>query len=590
MKNSVIVMDRFQTILLLTLLSWPKLESFGQDTTVSDQIAEIGPLSGDILILRGQSKKVEKLTHGIKVTPQDRVGTVGGSPGRISIDGGCMVTLKGVTATEGEGLSIDRVGKLLTVRLHHGRLLVETYSVDLAVETPHGHVGGKSVYFLAEVGRESTRIVAIDGELKVSNDLGSLDLGNGETVALRRGAEPAKAPPSDPDKDVAGVAALEEPFNLIKNPGFELDLKEWSAPRFANKAFATIDDTMAHGGRKSVRILLPNSSLGPPALPADASGNGDVALCMVPDSKVLKPGARYLLRLWIRTENFSIDGKAIPFSFLSKGLVLPDQPPGDGVSRCTCPLAEKKWTCARFVVVARPKNEKEPFGMSFPDAPPDRGVLSGTVWLDDFFLTPFPSKPEDFQLRESAVPLPAAPLDLLAMVKPQQDRVKGEWTISKDGLACAPATFARLQLPYQPPEEYDFTLVVERIGSDFALVVGLVLAGEARCQVLFDWDGISGVDMIEGKNAKSNETTHVGPVLNLGSPVTLLFSVRREGISVAADGKQLFSWKGLLNKLSFNEDYAISNPKALMVGWHSGGFRIKKIEIVPLSGSGRKLR
>jgi hypothetical protein len=389
-------MKPFQTILLAwSLLYRPAESSPGQETTVSDQVAEINPLSGEILVLRAQSRKAEKVTQVAKVTPQDRVGTAGGSPGRISIDAACMVTLKGVTATEGEGLSVDRVGKTLTVRLHHGRILVETFAVEMALETPQGRVEGKSLYFLAEVGRESTRIVAIDGELKVSNDLGKMDVGSGETVSLRNGAGPAKGPPADPDKDLAGAAALEEPFNLFKNPGFELDLKEWFSLRYANKALAGIDDTMAHGGRKSVRIQLPNISLTPPAVPADAYGNGNAALCALLDSRGLKPGARYLLRMWIRTENYAVDGKPVPFSFLSRGLVLPEQPPGDGSSLCRCPLAEKKWTCARFVLVARPRSEKEPFVLNLPDGAPDRGLFSGTVWLDDFFLAQIPARPED---------------------------------------------------------------------------------------------------------------------------------------------------------------------------------------------------
>src|SRR5436190_2017132 len=108
------MMSRFLSGLLATaLLSWPREESLGQDATVPDRFPEITPLSGEILVLRPKSKKADKVTQVAKVTPEDRVGTAGGSLGRISIEAGCMVTLKGVTAAEGEGLSVDRVGKTL---------------------------------------------------------------------------------------------------------------------------------------------------------------------------------------------------------------------------------------------------------------------------------------------------------------------------------------------------------------------------------------------------------------------------------------------------------------------------------------------
>jgi hypothetical protein len=394
-------MTRFHVILLAgAAWSWPAPESIGQETTVSDQSAEIQPLSGEILLWRSTSKKAEKMAQASKVTPQDRVGTAGGSPGRISIDAGCMVTLKGVTATEAEGLSVDRIGKTLTMRLHHGRILVESFAVDLTLETPHGRIEGKSVYFLAEVDRESTRIVAIDGVLKATSDLGTLDLGSGDTAGFRKGTEPTRGPPADPDRDLAGVAALEEPFNLIRNPGFELDLKDWSTLRSANKPVAAIDDKFSHGGRKSVRIQFPTGSA---AAPGDAGGIGSGTCFLSQDSKALKPGTRYLLRFWIRSENYLVDGRPAAFGFLGKGLVLPDQSLGDGVSTFTCPLADKRWTCVRFVVVARPRIDKDQFGMTVADGSSEKGACSGSVWLDDFFLAPLPGKPEDRALNGLAL-------------------------------------------------------------------------------------------------------------------------------------------------------------------------------------------
>ncbi len=356
-----------------------------------DRAPEVNPISGDILIWRAQSKKTDKVTQVSKVTPQDRVGTAGGTLGRISVDASCVVTLKGVLATEGDGLSADRVGKTLTLRLHHGRILVETFAVDLALETPQGRVEAKSAYFLAEVGRESTHILAIDGELKISNDLGKIDVGPGETVALRKGAEPAKGPPADPEKDLAGVAAFEEPFNLLKNPGFELDLKEWASLRYANKPLATIDEKVVHGGKKSVRIQFPNIALSADVVPLDASGDGLTALYTLLDFKSLKTGARYLLRFWVRTENYAIDGKPVPFSITSRGLVLPEQR-GQFFSTCTCPSTDKKWQCVRFILEAEPPGVNR-FGMNFPSF--SAGTYSGTVWLDDFFLAPLPARRED---------------------------------------------------------------------------------------------------------------------------------------------------------------------------------------------------
>ena len=362
--------------------------AFGQDPTLPDKLPEVNPLSGEVVILRAAGKKAERVTQVSKVFPQDRVGTTAGGPGRISIETGCVVTLRGVTAAEGEGLTAARVGKTLTVKLHHGNVLVETFAVEMSLETPHGTVDAKSAYFLAEVGRDSTRIVVLDGELKVSNDLGKLDVGSGDTVVMKKKAELAKSPPAESAREIADASALEEPFNLIKNPGFELDLKEWASQRYANKPLVTIDEKIFHRGRKSARIQLPDISLFPPTLPPDGSGETNSALYTLQDARVLKQGGRYLLRFWIRTENFTVNGQAAPFKFLSRALAFPDMSPLAKYSVITCPSAEKKWVCVRFIVEARLTGDR--FGFNLPDGPSGSGVFGGSVWLDDFFLAPLP--------------------------------------------------------------------------------------------------------------------------------------------------------------------------------------------------------
>ena len=220
-----------------------------------------------------------------------------------------------------------------------------------------------------------------------------MDVGPGDTVVARKNAEPAKGPPADPEKDLAEAAAAEEPFNLIKNPGFEQDLKEWTSHRYGNKPLATIDDKIVHRGRKSVRIQLPDINLFPPTIPLDPVGETNAAFYTMQDAKLLKPGGRYLLRFWIRTENFTVNGQLAPLKFLMRCLALPDMSPAAKYSQCSCPPAEKKWTCARFVVEARLQGGR--FGMNFPDGPPGSGVFGGSVWLDDFFLAPLPAPRED---------------------------------------------------------------------------------------------------------------------------------------------------------------------------------------------------
>ncbi|MBC7820547.1 MAG: hypothetical protein IAG10_26990, partial [Planctomycetaceae bacterium] len=67
---------------------------------------------------------------------------------------------------------------------------------------------------------------------------------------------------------------------------------------------------------------------------------------------------------------------------------------------------------------------------------------------------------------------PQDAIDLLALVDVSKDQVSGEW--QKDGThLLAPKQFgARLELPYQPPDEYELTVIAEPLDEPNGLLLG----------------------------------------------------------------------------------------------------------------------
>lgn len=93
------------------------------------------------------------------------------------------------------------------------------------------------------------------------------------------------------------------------------------------------------------------------------------------------------------------------------------------------------------------------------------------------------------------------------------------------------------------PEEYDLTLVVERVGGgdkDFA--VGIV-AGGSICAYHFDaWDGTKSVlAMIGGQEGEAV----AGRVFQSGKPRTVKVQVRKDAVAITLDGKDF--WKSRMD-------------------------------------------
>ncbi|MBI2932342.1 MAG: hypothetical protein HYY16_11890 [Planctomycetes bacterium] len=341
--------------------------------TTTDQLPEVRPMAGPITLWRLATGKVELLTGAVRAFPNDRLGTRAGAPGRLTVESEVIVTLRDVKAASDEGLSVDRKENKLLIKLYRGSALVETVERDVVVQSAYGRVAGHSAGFFVEVKGNAMRVFSIDGKLTFSNDLGSVELSDGETSTIL-----GKKPPSRPT--VAGpppawMKDVEAQTNLIANPGFEEGETGWrSLVQHDGKPIIAIDDSLARGGKSSMRIDFPSVELAPKSgkqTPLDQFKYG-----------LLKPGARYLLRLWVRTQDYACNDAAASVR-ISVSYNLSDA--GFGWHGAA-PPAQAKWRCARFIVKADSADFR--LGICYAQ---ETGVRRGTVWIDDVALIALPA-------------------------------------------------------------------------------------------------------------------------------------------------------------------------------------------------------
>jgi hypothetical protein len=132
-------------------------------------------------------------------------------------------------------------------------------------------------------------------------------------------------------------------------------------------------------------------------------------------------------------------------------------------------------------------------------------------------------------------------VDLLKRIDTGRDVLDGTWKFGPGGiLTGSTAVDARIQIPYMPAvDEYDLTLVLERVEGDDNVGVGLPTStGLCGFHIDIDRGAYSGILAPDGAGHRKVSSTP-GKQLAVGKPRTFTFMVRKTGLVVRVDGKDL---------------------------------------------------
>ncbi len=225
-------------------------------------------------------------------------------------------------------------------------------------------------------------------------------------------------------------------------------------------------------------------------------------------------------------------------------------------------------------------------------------ALKGSYVVSKFSLAPVSGQGRALRASAAGPPVPAPPpaaplpkgaVDLLVLVDPAKDAVKGVWTKDADGLTCPAGDHIRLQVPYVPPDEYDLLYEVERREGADGLLLGLS-RGTAQWAATLDSQPASGyksgLESLDGQGPSAV----TGRLFTNGATSRVEVKVRRAGVSVSVDGRAVIDWKGSFGRLSLPDGWKVPNPRALFVAAWGSRYRFTRIVLVPVSGPGTPLR
>lgn len=166
-------------------------------------------------------------------------------------------------------------------------------------------------------------------------------------------------------------------------------------------------------------------------------------------------------------------------------------------------------------------------------------------------------------------------IDVLKTVSPKLDAVKGIWFIEENTLRSNRDDYARLQVPFVPPERYTLRLKVKRLFGADQFAAGLVVGGR---QVMCSFDAyggsVSGLHLVDGKSVKANPTTHKGQLLAENKVANIRIDVTPQSVVATVDGKPVVDWKGDPAKLGQDPKYAMPQTEWLYIATWNTQFAI----------------
>ncbi len=199
-----------------------------------------------------------------------------------------------------------------------------------------------------------------------------------------------------------------------------------------------------------------------------------------------------------------------------------------------------------------------------------------------------PAKPA-----ESGIIKPGQWMDLLPLVDPEKDVVKGKWTRRGGGLAVTSRTDGqRTVIPVAVTGSYELEVVLVRTeGKDNVAI--LIPVGTGKVAVSLNaWYKKARLECVHGKPDNATEV-EVGALEN-GRPYTVRISVLAQGnnarVDVSLNGKQVIQWQGPQSALSPPGAWQLPVRRCLGLGTWGSAVAFRRVRLRMLSGEARLLR
>ena len=184
-------------------------------------------------------------------------------------------------------------------------------------------------------------------------------------------------------------------------------------------------------------------------------------------------------------------------------------------------------------------------------------------------------------------------IDVLRLVDPERDRVKGVWVSKGAELTCESRKNGRICLPVVIDGGYDLGIEFTRTGGNGDVAAMLSVGSHSCAATLSGWGGvISGLMRLDGNdpdNSRNPIAVRPGTLEN-GHRYRLMIAVRilsanRASIDLSLDGKPYFPhWEGDPAALSEHPNWGLGMPGRIGIGSQDSDVTFHSVRLRMVSG------
>jgi hypothetical protein len=183
-------------------------------------------------------------------------------------------------------------------------------------------------------------------------------------------------------------------------------------------------------------------------------------------------------------------------------------------------------------------------------------------------------------------------INLLPLIDPQKDAVAGTWTIRNGELVSDRLSGSRIEVPFEPPEEYDFRVIFSRMEGNFHVAQILSCFGTmfsfeigAYANTTIGFTNVSGAGV-----DKNSSTIKLASCLDNNRKYISVVQVRKDGLKAFLDGKLITQLNTDYSNMSLNRAWALRSKSILGVGSTISLYVFHNIELLEITGKGKFTR
>jgi len=183
-------------------------------------------------------------------------------------------------------------------------------------------------------------------------------------------------------------------------------------------------------------------------------------------------------------------------------------------------------------------------------------------------------------------------VNVLKLVDTTRDVVDGKWEFRDGALVSDGAKHSKLEIPYQPPTEYDYKVVFARTDADEAVVEICWAMGRQFVLAIGGWKNtIIGFEKINWKGADENQTTRRSTAwLVNGRRYTSLIKVRKDRVQAYLDGTLITEWKTDYSDISLWDGWQLHRSNTIGFGTPRTPTKFYSAEVIEITGMGKVLK